>query len=75
MYDQFFLILFEFTFLLKIYLTFFADKCKKKNEVIDRYMQNVLKNAHVCIYSLADLNISHCVEMTFFQIDIVSIKL
>ena len=24
-----------------------------------------LKNAQVCIYSLADLNIYHCVEFTF----------
>ena len=38
------------------------------NEVIARYihciMQN-LKNAPVCIYSLADLNKDHCVELTF----------
>ena len=42
-----------------------------KNEVIDRYMpcimQNLKKNAQVCIYSLADLNIGHCIELTFLQ--------
>ena len=39
-----------------------------KNEVIDRYcfMQN-LKNAQVSIYSLAHLNIGHCVELTFSE--------
>ena len=38
-----------------------------RNEVIDMHciMQN-LKNAQVFIYYLADLNISHCVELTFF---------
>ena len=43
-----------------------------ENEVIDRYMymhcnmQNfIFKNAQVSIYSLADLNIGHCVELTF----------
>ena len=39
-----------------------------KNEVIDWYMdcilQNFKKNAQVCIYSLADLNIGNCVEFT-----------
>ena len=34
-----------------------------KNEVIDRYMhcimQNLKKNAQVCLYSIADLNIGH----------------
>ena len=29
-------------------------------------MQN-LKNAQVCIYSLADLNIGHCVELDFLE--------
>ena len=42
-----------------------------KNEVIDRnmhcIMQNFKKNAQVSIYSLADLNIGHCVELTFFE--------
>ena len=42
-----------------------------KNEVIDRYMhcikQNFKKNAQVSIYTLADLNIGHCVELTFFE--------
>ena len=28
-------------------------------------MQNLKKNAQVCLYSLADLNIGHCVELTF----------
>ena len=27
----------------------------------------IKKNAQVCIYSLADLNIGHCVELTFFE--------
>ena len=42
-----------------------------ENEVIDRYMymhcnmQNfIFKNAQVSIYSLADLKIGHCVELT-----------
>ena len=40
-----------------------------KNEVIDRYMHCIMpKNrAQVNIYSLADLNIGHCVELTFFE--------
>ena len=42
-----------------------------KNEVIDRYMdcilQNCFLNAQVCMYSLADLNIGHCVELTFLE--------
>ena len=42
-----------------------------KNEVIGRYMHcimhNLNKNAQVSIYSLADLNINHCVELTFFE--------
>ena len=29
-------------------------------------MQNFKKNAQVCVYSFADLNIGHYVEMTFF---------
>ena len=43
-----------------------------KNELIDRYihciMQN-LKNAQVCLYSLADLNIGYSVdlELTFLE--------
>ena len=27
----------------------------------------IKKNAQVCIYSLADLNIGHCVELTFLE--------
>ena len=46
-----------------------------KNEVIDRYtymhciIQNseIHVNAQVCKYSLADLNIGQCVELTFFE--------
>ena len=44
-----------------------------KNEFIDRYMhcilENFQKNAQVSkyMYSLADLNIGHCVELTFFK--------
>ena len=41
-----------------------------KNEVIDRYMHcRILKNTQVSIlvYSLADLNIGQCVELTFFK--------
>ena len=42
-----------------------------ENEVIDRYMhcimQELKKDAQVSIYSLADINISHCVELTFFE--------
>ena len=42
-----------------------------KNEVIDRYMHCIitifLKNAQVSIYFLADLNIGHCVELTFLK--------
>ena len=30
-------------------------------------MQKFKKNAQVCIYSLADLNIDQCVELTFFE--------
>ena len=41
------------------------------NKVINRYMfcimQNFKINAHVCIYSLADLNVGHCVELTFLE--------
>ena len=43
-----------------------------KNEVIDRYdsiyytelQKQKQKNAQVCIYSLADLYIGHCVKLT-----------
>ena len=41
-----------------------------KNEVIDIYMNGImqnLKNAQVCIYSLADLNIGHRVELTLLE--------
>ena len=42
-----------------------------KNEVINIYMHTIMQNfkinAQVCIYSLADLNIGHCVELTFFE--------
>ena len=42
-----------------------------KTEVIDRYMhcimQNLKKNAQVSIYSLEDLNIGHCIELTFLE--------
>ena len=42
-----------------------------KNEVIDRYMHCIItiffKNAQVSIYFLADLNIGHCVELTFLK--------
>ena len=41
------------------------------NEVIDRYMgcimQIFFKNAQVTIYSLADINVGHCVKMTLFE--------
>ena len=30
-------------------------------------MQNLQKNAQVFIYYLADLNIGHCVELTFLE--------
>ena len=39
-----------------------------KIEVIDRYVHCImqdLKNAQVCIYSLADLKRDHCVKSTF----------
>ena len=40
-----------------------------QNGVIDRYMhcivQNKNKNAQLSIYSLADQNIGHCVELTY----------
>ena len=43
-----------------------------ENEVIDRYMhcilQNFLKNAQVSMYSLEDLNIGYCVELTFLEV-------
>ena len=42
-----------------------------KNEVIDRYQAlyyaEFRKNAQVSIYSLAAVNIGHCVELTFFE--------
>ena len=44
-----------------------------KNEVIDRYIyalyyaEFLLKNAQVCIYSLSDLNIGHCEELSFLE--------
>ena len=42
-----------------------------KNEVIERYMHcimhNFFLNAHICIYSLADLNIGNYVELTFLE--------
>ena len=44
-----------------------------KIEVIDRYMHCMMQNLKkmhrltVCIYSLADLNIGHCVELTFLE--------
>ena len=42
------------------------------NEVIDSYMHCImqkfyLKNAQICKYSLADLNIDHCVALTFLE--------
>ena len=30
-------------------------------------MQNFKKNAQVYLYSLVDLNIGHCVELTFLE--------
>ena len=50
-----------------------------ENEVMDRYMhcimQNLKKNAQVCIYSLADLNIGHCVEfqVTFDNYNVINL--
>ena len=47
---------------------FFADKCLKLKLLIDIstvLCRIFLKNAQVSIYSLADLNKSHCVELTF----------
>ena len=42
-----------------------------KNDVTDRYMQcimqNLKKSAQVNIYSLADLNLGHCVELAFLE--------
>ena len=42
-----------------------------KNEVIDRdmhcIMHNFKKNGQICLFSLADLNIAHYVELTFFE--------
>ena len=38
-----------------------------KSEVIDRYAEFFLKNTQVSIYSLADLNIGHCVELAFLE--------
>ena len=42
-----------------------------KNEDIDRYMHCIMKNfkinAHICIFSLADLIMDHCVELTILQ--------
>ena len=53
-------------------LVSFYNFCREilKNEVIEIY--TVLrrlkkKNAQVCMYSLADLNIGHCVELTFLE--------
>ena len=42
-----------------------------ENEVIDRYMNCIMKNfkinAQVCILSLADLNLCHCVKLKFLE--------
>ena len=41
-----------------------------KNKVIDRYMHRIMQNlikGQVRKYSLADLNIDHCVELTFLE--------
>ena len=42
-----------------------------KIEVTDRYMHCIMQifflNAQVCMHSVADLNIGHCVELTFFN--------
>ena len=43
-----------------------------KNEDINLYMHCVMqnlykKNAHVSIYSPADLNMGHCVQLTFLK--------
>ena len=41
-----------------------------KKEVIVRYIHCIMqnfKNAQVSIYTLADLNIGHCVELIFFE--------
>ena len=34
---------------------------------MDCILQNFKKNAQVCIYSLADLNIGNCVEFTLLE--------
>ena len=44
-----------------IHVTFFAEKCLKM-KVYALYYSEIYKNAQVSIYSLADLNIGHCVE-------------
>ena len=50
-------------------------------KLFDRYMycimQNLKQNSQVSIYSLADLNISHCVELTLFKaswVDFMSLR-
>ena len=42
-------------------------KCVKMKLLIDSCSMQRLKNAQVSIYSLADLNKGHCVEVTFFE--------
>ena len=51
-----------------IYVTFFANKCLKIKLLIDicTVFCRIIKHAQVSIYSLEDLNIGHCVELTFF---------
>ena len=63
--NKFYLIYFSST----ICVTFFC-RLLFKNEVIDEIctvLCKILKNAQVCIYSLADVNIFHCVELTFLE--------
>ena len=54
---------------------FFAYKCLNMKLLIYAlyYAEfNYLKNAHLCIHSIADLNTSHCVELTFLEGKLVS---
>ena len=53
-----------------IYVTFLADKYLKMMFLIDictLLCKLFFFNAKVCIYSLADLNIGHCVELAFLE--------
>ena len=59
-----------FDFICTIYATIFAAECLNIKILInfmDAVMLNFKINAQVCTSSIADLNLGHCVELTFCE--------